>query len=57
MSAAGGVGLLLVGSILAHSNHLSEVIHINTGGELLGREILDFIAEGARRQQERARAR
>ena len=37
--------------------HLSEVIHINTGDELLGREILDFIEEGARRQRENARAR
>lgn len=32
-------------------------IHINTGDELLGREILDFIAEGARRQRKNARAR
>jgi acetyl esterase/lipase len=42
---------------LRHHNHLSEVIHINTGDEILGREILDFIQEGARRQLENARAR
>lgn len=42
---------------LRHHNHLSEVIHINTGDELLGREVLDFIEEGARRQRENARAR
>jgi acetyl esterase/lipase len=29
---------------LRHHNHLSEVLHINTGDELLGREILDFVA-------------
>ena len=34
-----------------------ETRHINTGDELLGREILDFIEEGARRQRENARAR
>ncbi len=28
---------------LRHHNHLSEVIHFNTGDELLGREILDFV--------------
>jgi acetyl esterase/lipase len=42
---------------LRHHNHLSEVFHINTGDELLGREILDFVEEGAARQRERARAR
>jgi acetyl esterase/lipase len=30
---------------LRHHNHLSEVIHFNTGDELLGREILDFVAK------------
>jgi acetyl esterase/lipase len=29
---------------LRHHNHLSEVLHINTGDEILGREILDFVA-------------
>ncbi len=28
---------------LRHHNHLSEVIHFNTGDELLGSEILDFV--------------
>ncbi len=28
---------------LRHHNHLSEVIHFNTGDELLGREIQDFV--------------
>ena len=42
---------------LRHHNHLSEVFHINTGDELLGREILDFVEEGAARQRERSRAR
>jgi acetyl esterase/lipase len=42
---------------LRHHNHLSEVIHINSGDELLGREVLDFIEKGARRQRENARAR
>ena len=42
---------------LRHHNHLSEVIHINTGDEILGWEVLDFVVEGARRQRERARAR
>jgi acetyl esterase/lipase len=42
---------------LRHHNHLSEVIHINTGDELLGREILDFVREGAGRQRGNARAR
>ncbi len=42
---------------LRHHNHLSEVIHINTGDELLGREILDFVEGGAARQRAQARAR
>ncbi len=42
---------------LRHHNHLSEVFHINTGDEILGREILDFVEEGARRERENARAR
>ncbi|HEY7698133.1 MAG TPA: hypothetical protein VIE88_06930, partial [Vicinamibacteria bacterium] len=42
---------------LRHHNHLSEVIHINSDDELLGREVLDFIEKGARRQRENARAR
>jgi acetyl esterase/lipase len=42
---------------LRHHNHLSEVLHINTDDELLGREILDFIEEGAASQRENARAR
>jgi acetyl esterase len=42
---------------LRHHNHLSEVIHINTGDELLGREILDFVREGAARSRDGARAR
>jgi hypothetical protein len=31
--------------------------HFNTGDELLGREILDFVEDGAARQREHARAR
>jgi len=42
---------------LRYHNHLSEVYHINTADELLGREALDFIREGADRQRERARVR
>ena len=42
---------------LRHHNHLSEVFHINTGDEILGREILEFVEAGAARQRERARAR
>ncbi len=33
---------------LRHHNHLSEVIHINTEDELLGREILDFVEKNSR---------
>jgi acetyl esterase len=29
---------------LRHHNHLSEILHINTADELLGREILEFVA-------------
>jgi acetyl esterase/lipase len=42
---------------LRDHNHLSEMLHINTEDDLLGREILDFIQEGAARQRENARAR
>ena len=36
---------------LAHHNHLSEVLHINTDDDLLGREIQRFVSEGAERQR------
>jgi acetyl esterase/lipase len=42
---------------LRHHNHLSEVFHVNTGDELLAREIPDFVSEGAGRQRDRSRAR
>jgi acetyl esterase/lipase len=42
---------------LRHHNHLSEVFHFNSGDEILGREILDFMESGAARQRERSRAR
>ena len=42
---------------LRQHNHLSEVFHINTTDDRLGREILAFVDEGARRQWEGATAR
>jgi acetyl esterase len=42
---------------LKHHNHLSEVLHINTADELLGREVLEFVHEGADSQRKRAGAR
>ncbi len=42
---------------LRYHNHLSEIFHINTEDDLLGREILDFVRRGARQQLERARLR
>lgn len=42
---------------LEYHNHISEILHINTSDELLGREILDFIREGASRRRDGARAR
>lgn len=42
---------------LRYHNHLSEVYHINTGDDLLGQEVLDFIRSGADRQRARARLR
>ncbi len=42
---------------LKYHNHFSEVLHINTSDDLLGKEIVDFVTVGAQRQQERSRAR
>jgi acetyl esterase/lipase len=42
---------------LRHHNHLSEILHIGTEDDLLAREILDFVEEGAARQSAAARAR
>ena len=39
---------------LKYHNHLSEVLHINTSDDLLGREVLEFINEGAAQQDARA---
>ena len=40
-----------------YHNHMSEIAHINTSDDLLGREILDFVREGAARQRRDARIR
>lgn len=42
---------------LEHHNHMSEVLAINTSDDYLGRQILDFVREGADRQREWARRR
>ena len=42
---------------LKYHNHFSEVLHINTSDDLLGKEIVDFVTMGAQRQQGRSRAR
>jgi len=42
---------------LRYHNHMSEIEHINTSDDLLGREILDFIHVGAARQRRDARIR
>ena len=42
---------------LAYHNHLSEVFHINTADDFLGREILKFINEGTDRQRDGSSAR
>ena len=42
---------------LRYHNHMSEITHINTEDDLLGREILDFVRDGAARQREWSRAR
>ena len=42
---------------LAGHNHLSEVLHINTSDDLLGREIQQFVSTGAARQRQRQVAR
>jgi len=42
---------------LRYHNHMTEIAHINTSDDLFGREILDFIREGADRQRANARAR
>lgn len=42
---------------LRYHNHMSEIAHINTTDDLLGREILDFVREGAARRRRDARRR
>lgn len=42
---------------LRYHNHMSEIAHINTSDDLLGREILDFVREGAARQRRPGRGR
>ncbi len=42
---------------LKYHNHMSEISHINTSDDLLGREILEFMTVGAARQRANARAR
>ena len=42
---------------LKYHNHLSEIHHINTADDFLGREILEFISEGADRQRKYISAR
>jgi len=42
---------------LKYHNHLSEVLHVNTEDDQLGREVLEFIHEGAARQAEQSAAR
>lgn len=42
---------------LKYHNHLSEIHHINTADDYLGREIREFIQEGADRQRKNAAAR
>jgi acetyl esterase/lipase len=42
---------------LKYHNHLSEIHHINTADDYLGREILEFINEGADRQRKYIAAR
>jgi acetyl esterase/lipase len=42
---------------LKYHNHLSEIHHINTADDYLGREILEFINEGADRQRRYIAAR
>lgn len=42
---------------LKYHNHLSEIHHINTADDYLGREILEFMNEGADRQRKYTAAR
>ena len=42
---------------LRYHNHLSEVFHINTSDDFLGREVLAFINEGAGRRRDGSSAR
>jgi len=42
---------------LPYHNHMTELAHFNTEDDLFGREILEFIHEGADRQRANARAR
>ncbi len=42
---------------LKYHNHMSEISHINTADDYLGREILEFIGEGAGRLKANAAAR
>jgi len=42
---------------LKYHNHMSEVLTFNTSDDTLGREIMEFIREGAERQRSGSRAR
>lgn len=42
---------------LKYHNHMSEISHINTSDDLLGRDVLEFIREGADRQRRHSRMR
>jgi len=42
---------------LEYHNHMSEVLTFNTSDDLLGREVMEFIREGAARQRLGSRAR